>query len=89
MRFPIAAVGFIAASFVFFIMFAACTLIMTEINDAVEPLDDDLGATYEDEMNLIPTAFLIIGCIFFVSGILIIFIMESVSDEPEYYYRRR
>lgn len=88
MGFPRAAIVFITLGFAFLIIWAACSRIMTEIDTAVEPLDDNLGSTYEDQMNLLPAAFGIISAIFFVTGIIMIFVMESLSDEPEYYYRR-
>jgi len=86
MRFPRAALYFLLASFIFFIMFVVCTRIMTEIDTGVEPFDDDLGATYEDEMSLIATSFGLISILFFVVGILLVFFLESTSDEYEYYY---
>jgi len=86
MRFPQAALYFLLASFIFFIFFVACSRIMTEIDIGIEPFDDDLGATYEDEMSLIRNSFGLISIIFFVVGILLIFFLESTSDEYEYYY---
>lgn len=89
MRFPIAAVMFVVASFIFFILFAVSSMLMTEVGDALDNVDDGLPSDYTNLRNLIPAAFGIIGAIFFVTGILLIFFLESTSDEYEYYPRRR
>jgi threonine/homoserine/homoserine lactone efflux protein len=46
------------------------------------------NATFQGILNDIPMAFGIICAIFFVTGLVLIFVLESWSDEPEYYYRQ-
>ena len=87
MRFHIASIMLIVTAFIFFVMFATSSYIMTTIKVGVDPFDDDLGSTYDYEMNLIPTAFAVIGAIFLVVGIISVFVLESLSDEPEMYWR--
>ena len=89
MRFPIAAVVFLAMSFIFFVTFAVGHLVLSEVDDAFDPYDDDLDASFGETVTLLKDAFGIIGAIFFVSGILIFFVMDSFSDEDELYYRER
>ena len=89
MRFPIAALMLIVGSFIFFVFFAATSLIQTSIVDALDPLDDDLSSTYSDEIRLLSTAFAVIAAIFFVVGLILIFVIDSLSDESEYYWRER
>lgn len=89
MRFPIAAIMFLVGAFIFFIFFAATSYMQTNILDALDPLDDDLGAEYDAQITLLSTAFAVIAAIFFVTGLLLIFIVDSLSEEPEYYWRER
>lgn len=89
MRFPIAALMFLVGAFMFFIFFAATSYIQTNIMEGLDPYDDDLGSTYDDEISLLSTAFAVIAAIFFVTGLLLIFVIDSLSEEPEYYWRDR
>ena len=89
MRFPLASVFFIIASFIFFAIFAVSSLLITEVGDALDAIDDDLGGDYPYIVQLLPTAFGIIAAIFFVVGILLIFVLDSLADEPEMYWRER
>ena len=89
MRFPVAAVMFLVGSFIFFIFFATTSLIQTSIIDGIDPYDDDLDAMYHDEIDLLSKAFAVIAAIFFVVGLLLIFVLDSISEEPEYYWRER
>ena len=88
MRFPTAALYFLVASFIFFVFFAVSFFLITEVNDALDPFDVGYGSTYDNLITLIPSAFGIIAAIFFISGILLIFILDSLADEPEMYFRR-
>ena len=90
MRFPIAALFFIIASFIFFVIFASCSLFINEIGNSAqfENAKNTLDSRFEQQINTIGTAFGVISAIFFVTGILLIFILDSLSDEPEFYYRR-
>lgn len=90
MRFPLAAIGFLVASFIFFVLWAVASYLMTTTVDAFTPLAANLGnATFTGYLTLLPGALGVLCAIFFFSGILAIFIVDSLSDEPEYYYRER
>ena len=89
MRFGTASLFFIIAAFIFFVMWAVGSLVLTEFGDALDNVDDDLDAEYTDLRNLIPTAFGVIAAIFFVAGIVIIFVMDSLAEEDELYWRER
>jgi len=88
MRFPRAAIIFLITAFAFFVMWAATSRLISEISDGVDPFDDSLGGTYDDEKALLPTAFGIISAIFFVMTV-IAFIIDSLGEEYEYYPTRR
>jgi len=92
MRFPLAAVGFIIAGFLFLAFFGFSHLVLSEVDDALDPHISLLESESQTKMNnlisLVTTAFGIIGAIFFVVGIILIFLLESLGDEPEYFYRR-
>ena len=82
MRFPIAALFFVIGCFIFFVYWVFGSLLTDTIRNALPSSNADYI------VNMIPWAFGIICAIFFVSAIIIVFVLESLSDEPEYYYRR-
>lgn len=89
MRFPAAALFFVIACFIFFVLWAVSSFFISETVGVMSPLADDLSTdNYSNMLDVLPWAFGIICAIFFVSAILVIFVLESLSDEPEYYYRR-
>lgn len=89
MRFPAAALFFVIVCFIFFVLWAVGSLLLGEVTGAMQPLADGLSTdNYSNMLNLLPWAFGIICAIFFVSAILIIFVLESLSDESEYYTYR-
>lgn len=88
MRFPLAAVLFIVASFIFFTFFAVSFYFMTTVDTAIDNLSPGYDSTFQSLVDLLPTAFGVIGVIFFIVGILLIFVLDSLRDEPEYFYRR-
>ena len=89
MRFPLAALGFLILSFIFFVCFAVTSLMIEETTDALEPYATDINdPRFDDQLAVVPIAFGVIFILFFIFGILLLFIIESWSDEPEYYYRR-
>ena len=88
MRFPTIALYFLVASFIFFVIFAATSVLVSETLDAMDDYTDGIDARYSEEINLLSTAFGIISAIFFVTGIVAIFVLDSLSDDPELYYRR-
>lgn len=85
MRFPRAAIFFMIGAFVFLMMFAVSSRMITEFQNAVDPYDDNLGATYEEEKNLIPYAFGIVAAILFIFGVIIVFFVNALGEEYEYY----
>lgn len=88
MRFTLASLFFVIAAFVFFLLWAVSSFVITEVGDALDPIDDALPSEYNDIITLLPTAFGIICAIFFVTGIVLIFVLDSLADEPEMYWRR-
>ena len=88
MRFPLAALFFLISAFIFFILWRVGSLLIDTTYDAMEPLSEGLPAGYASLIALLPTAFGIICAIFFVTGILLIFVLDSLADEPETYYRQ-
>jgi len=89
LRFPVAAIMFLVGAFIFFIFFATTSLMQTSILEGLDPYDDDLDPMYHEEISLLSKAFAVIAAIFFVSGLLLIFVLDSISEEPEYYWRDR
>ena len=90
MRFPIAALFFVIACFIFFVLWATSSLLLSEIRSAMQPLASQLSTdNYSNMLGMLPWAFGVICAIFFVAAILVIFVLESLSDEPEIYEYRR
>lgn len=92
MRFPLAALFFIIGSFIFFVLWAVSSLLITKVNNALDPHITDLGwcgSSMADMVVLLPYAFGIICALFFIMGLLVLFIFDSLADEPEYYPRGR
>lgn len=85
MRFSIAALFFVCLSFIFFIMWAVFSYFLDEIYDALSP-SAPVGAMAT--ITLLPTAFGVLCAIFFVTSLVLIFILDSLADEPEMYWRR-
>jgi len=87
MRFPVAALFFICAGFIFLATFAVGSLLIDEIDTAFDNEKPNLDSSFTDTLTLLKDAFGIISAIFLVTGVLLAFILQSLSDEPEYYYR--
>lgn len=86
MRYPIAALFFVIACFIFFVLWAVTSFFISEVVSVMSPLADQLPTNeYSNMLNMLPWAFGIICAIFFVSAILTVFVLEALSDEPEYY----
>jgi len=85
MRFPLAAVFLIIGAFIFFVFWAVSSLLLSEVAGALRPTAVGDAGYY---LGYIPWAFGIIAAIFFTVGVIFIFVLESLSDEPEIYYRR-
>ena len=90
MRYPMAALGFVIACFVFFVLWASSSLLINEVHEAMQPLARNMDSNdYNNMLNMLPWAFGIICAIFFVCAIIFVFVLEALSDEPEYYSYRR
>ena len=88
MRFPIAALFFLVSSFIFGVCWAVSAYLISIVHGGMAPLAERLGSTpYDNMLGFLPWAFGIICAIFFITGILMIFLLDSLSEEPEYYYR--
>jgi len=85
LRFSIASLFFVCLGFVFFALWAFFSMFLNEIYTALYPTAPT-GAMHT--LDLVPTAFGVICAIFFVTGILLIFILDSFAEEPEMYWRR-
>ena len=89
MRFPLAALFFLITSFIFFVSWAVTSYLLSSVSDAMSPLAATLSSSGATEIiSMLPTALGIICAIFFITGILLIFVLDSWSDEPEMYWRR-
>jgi len=84
MRFPLAALFFIILSFIFLAFWGFSSLLISETSDALSPSAPSEALSI---INLLPTAFGIICVVFFIVGILLIFILDSFAEEPELYWR--
>ena len=88
MRFPLAALFFLISSFIFFVSWAVTSYLLSSVSDAMSPLAAALsGSGATDIISMLPTALGIICAFFFITGILLIFVLDSWSDEPEMYWR--
>ena len=89
MKYPIAALFFVIACFIFFVLWAVCSLLLSEVRSAMQPLASQLSTNnYSNMLGNLSWAFGIICAIFFVSAIIVVFVLEALSDEPEIYYRQ-
>ena len=88
MRFPLAALFFLIMSFIFFCAWAVASALLSAVSDAITPLSTDFMASSQGSfITLLPTAFGIICALFFIIGVLLIFVLDSLADEPEMYWR--
>lgn len=88
MRFPTAALYFVITCFIFFVLWAVSSLLIDEVRNAMQPLASQLSTdNYSNMLSMLPWAFGIICAVFFVSAIFVVFVLDSLSDEPEYYYK--
>ena len=89
MRYPAAALGFVIACFIFFVLWAVSSFMLSEVGGAMQPFASQLSTdNYSNMLGMLPWAFGIICAIFFVCAIIFVFLLESFSDEQEYYIRR-
>lgn len=86
MRFSIAALFFVCMAFIFFILWAVFSFVLKEVYDALSPSAPAGALT---TLDLLPIAFGVICAIFFVTALVFIFVLDSLADEPEMYWRNR
>ena len=90
MRFPLAALFCVIISFIFFIIWAVSSYLISTVKDAMQPLADSLGSSsYSNLLTLLPYAFGIICLLFFIFGIILFFILDATAEEPEMFWRPR
>ena len=86
MRFPVAALFLVVAGFMFLAFFGVGSLLLSSMDDALDPSTVDAQFSYE--VDIIIAAFGVIAAIMLVLAV-VVFVMDSLSDEPEYYWRNR
>lgn len=85
MRFSIASLFFISMGFVFLAFWGFFSFVLSEVNSA---LYDSAPADAQTILDLLPSAFGVMCAIFFVTGIVLVFVLDSLADEPEIFWRR-
>ena len=85
MRFPLASLFFLIGSFIFFVIWAFGSFMLDFTVDALTPTAP-AQALYM--INLLQTAFGIMSALFFIVGVVLIFILDAMSDEPEIFWRQ-
>jgi len=88
LRFPLAALYLVIAGFMFLAFFGVGSLLLSEMEEALEANDDGLDNQFNFQTDLIISGFGVISAILLVLSV-VVFVIESLSDEPEYFYRRR
>ena len=92
MKFPLAAIFFLVASFIFFIIWVVMTFMLSTVYGALSPLGSGFSVadntSYMNDISTVQFAFGFLCLLFLIVGIILIFVLESWSDEPEYYYRQ-
>lgn len=87
MRFAITAILVVIAVFTFYVGYSVCTFLLSSIYNSLEPFALTLSSSNAiDDMKLISGAFGII-CAFIVVIIIVVFVLDSLSDEPEMYWK--
>lgn len=84
MRWPIVAVLFVVAMFTFFVCYAVSSLLLDTVSDALLPV---ASSEADAIITLLSTAFGVISAVF-VTIIIVLYGVESLSDEPEYFWRQ-
>lgn len=86
MRFSVAAMFFLIGSFIFGVFWSVISYLHDEINSA---LAGSANANAQNLIDMMQTGFGIFCALFFIVGILLIFVLDSMADEPEVYWRNR
>ena len=88
MRLPISALMFLVSSFLFFVGWAVSSYFLNAVVEAMAPHYAKLGEpVLTGYLTLLPSALGVLCAIFFVTGILLIFVVDALADEPEMYYK--
>ena len=85
MRFPLAALFLVVAGFMFLAFFGVGSFLLGSMDDALDPSTVDAQFSYE--VDIIIAAFGVISAIMLVLAV-VVFVVDSLSDEPEMYWRR-
>lgn len=89
MKFAVAAVLLLVAVFGFFIGYAVCSFLLGTVLDVLTPFADQLSTSNaKDDMVLVNSGFGII-CAIILVFIIIVFVLDSLSDEPEVYWEEK
>lgn len=92
MKWPAASLFFLILSFIFFIIWLVSSFLLDAVYKAMMGVRGTLTASsnhsFTNILNNISVGFGIICVLFFVCGIVLFYVLESWSDEPEYYYRQ-
>jgi len=86
MRLSLASLMLIVGSFIFFLFWAFSSLLLGSMSDALLPTAPAEAVTI---INTVQTAFGVIAAVLFFAGVILVFILDATSDEPELYYRER
>jgi len=86
MRWSLASLFFVIAGFIFFILWAILSFVINEVYDALVSSAPSGALTV---FNLLPTAFGVICAFFFCTALILVFVLDSLADEPEMYWRGR
>lgn len=92
MKFPIAALLCICICFIFAVIWLVMTFLLETVSDALVPLAPTITdaadrAMFLTQLSHIQMGFGVVSVLFLVVGIILFFVLQSWSDEPEYYYQ--
>lgn len=84
MRFSLASLFFIIAGFIFLALWGFFSFLHEQIFDALTPTapTEAIGI-----FTLLGDAFGVLCAIFFITGIVLFFVLDSLADEAEMYWR--
>ena len=89
MRFAVTAILLVVAVFSFFLGYGVCSYLLSQVSSNLSLYTGPLGsdaASFTAEVSLISGGFGII-CAFIITLIVGIFVLDTLSDEPEMYWR--
>jgi len=89
LRFPLAAMFFVIAGFIFLAFWGVSSYLISSVTSAMSPYAKDLGQpSYINLLSELPWAFGVFCVLFFVVGVVLFFVLDATADEPEMYWRR-